>query len=338
MTVRNPKLTPIVGEITGTKQKLYNWNGYGIIVGPGHNTHILDDIQHRINKVKQNMIIVVGDPGEGKSYFGLRLAQIIDKYFDPETQIVFERLHLLSLIGFNSPLKMGQVIIIDEAQFIAGARRWYDDVQKDVMDHIEAIRSKGFVIIIVALNLNLLDKIIRRYVINKMMKMRNRGFARVYRIWTAQFTDKPYRKTIGDMSLRLPDAELCDFPNCLTCKHLNGYSKDKRKCMTIRAIYERRKRSFLNEMNRISTKKAEAKERRKVDINVNDLIQHIIEAKDQLQYNRKGNAEPESIRMILEKEKIHLSDAVVKRVLKRGAWTHPEVFKKEIEKKVKTNE
>jgi len=329
MKGKNPNITPIVGQIKGTKQQLLNWNSYGIIVGPGHSANILNDIQHRRKTVKQNMIIVVGEPGEGKSYFALRLAQILDKYFDPDVQVAFERLHLLNLIGYNSPLKMGQVIVIDEAQFIAGARRWYDDVQKDVMDHLEAIRSKGFVIIIVALNLQLMDKIIRKYVLNKMMELKKRGFARVYKIWTPQFKDKTYRKTLGDMSLKLPDFELCNYPNCLICKHLDGYSGDKRKCITIRAVYERRKRAFLNETNRQSKKKAEVKERRKLSISIKDMIQHVINAKDQLRYNKKGNVEPESIRMILEKKDFHLSDALIKRISKRGTYNHPEIFKKE---------
>jgi replicative DNA helicase len=322
---KNRKVTPIIGKIEGTNLRLYNWNGWGILVGTGHNTHILDEIQHRRKNVKQNMMLVVGSPGEGKSYFALRLAQIFDPKFDTEKQVVFERTHLLHLVGANSPLKMGQAIIIDEAQFIAGARRWYEDVQKDVMEHIEAIRSKGFIIIIVALHLNLLDKIIRQYVLSHMIIMQKRGIGRFYHLWTPHFANKLFRKRLGFMSLKLPDVEKCEYPNCLICRYRN-------RCMTIRAIYERLKKNFLNKMNTESSKKAEARERRKRHIDYDEVIKQIVAKKDELVYNRSGRVEPESIKIILEKQGISLFDTEARKIVKRGYIKHPEVFRKSKEK------
>jgi hypothetical protein len=272
------------------------------------------------------MILIVGAPGDGKSYFALRLAQIFDKRFDPEKQVVFERTHLLRLIGAMSPLRMGQVIIIDEAQFIAGSRRWYEDVQKDVMEHIEAIRSKGFVVMIVALHLNLLDKIIRNYVLSHMMVMQKRGLAKVYKVWTPAFADKYFKKRKGYLSLKLPDVEKCEYPNCLICKFQN-------RCMTIRAVYERQKKDFLNKMNAESAKKAETRERKRRRIDINDLIKRIVESKDQIVYGRTGKAEVESVKIILEKQGIELFDTEATRLVRRGAITHPEVFKKKKEER-----
>lgn len=314
-------ISPIVGEITGTAQRLYNWNGYGIVVGPGHNTHILDEIQYRRRHVKQNMILIVGAPGDGKSYYALRLAEILDAKFDPNMQIVFERAHLLNLIGPSSPLKMGQVILIDEAQFIAGARRWYEDIQKDVMEHIEAIRSKGFVVLIVALHQDLLDKIVRRFVLSQMVVMRARGQGTVYRVWTPAFADKMFRKRMGVMALKLPSVEQCEFPSCLLCKY-------KGKCLTNRAIYERRKKEFLDRMNVQSAKKAEDKERKKTRINYEQLIQVISNSSDTLVYKRNGNVEEESVKMVLESKGLDLPDAEVKKLVKRGLMQCPETFRK----------
>jgi hypothetical protein len=324
------KPTPIVGEIEGTPYKLYNWNGYGIVVGPGRNTSILDDIQNRRKNVKQNMMIVVGSPGEGKSYFALRLAEIFDRKFVAEEQIVFERGHLLRLIGPNSPLRMGQVILIDEAQFIAGARRWYEDIQKDVMEHIEAIRSKGFIIIIVALHINLLDKIIRQYVLSHMVIMKKRGLGTFYKLWTPPFGDKLFRKRLNVVSLQIPDFERCEYPNCLICKYLE-------RCMTHRAIYERTKRDFLNMMNAQSTKKAEQKERRKIDINYGDLIKQITEHSEELIYNKTGKLNPESVNLMLEKRGLQLTDIQIKKIIRRGQITNPEIFNKKKEE-VNANE
>jgi len=315
-------LNPIVGTVG--RHKLLNWNGYMILTGYGKSSFILDEIQYRRKHVKQNMIIVVGAPGEGKSYFAIRLGEILDKRFNPDLQIVFERTHLLWLIGPKSPLRMGQVIIIDEAQFIAGARRWYEDIQKDVMEHIEAIRSKGFIILIVALHINLLDKVIRKYVLSHMMKMRERGSAIIYHLWTPTFQDKLYRRRLGSMSLQLPSYEKCKHPSCLICKF-------QEKCMNNRAVYERNKRRFLGKMSTYSQQKAEKAEQRKKFIDYNDTIQKVIEEKDKIVYTSKGNPEPESIRIILEeKHGIVLTNADVVRIIKRGQIKHPKIFKKEI--------
>jgi len=319
-------LNPVIGTVG--RHKVLNWNGYRVLTGYGKSSFILDEIQYRRKKVKQNMIIIVGPPGEGKSYFAIRLGEVLDKKFDPDLQIVFDRSHLLWLIGPNSPLKMGQVIVIDEAQFIAGARRWYEDIQKDVMEHIEAIRSKGYVVLIVALHINLLDKVIRKYVLSHMMKMRERGSAIIYHLWTPTFKDKLYRRRLGSMSLQLPSYELCKHPTCLTCKF-------QEKCMTIRAVYERNKRNFLGKMSAYSQKKAEKAEQRKKFIDYNDTIQKVIEQKDKIVYTSKGNPEPESIRIILEeKHGMILTNADVTRIVKRGQIKHPEIFKKEIIKDI----
>lgn len=291
-----------------------------ILTGHGKSTFILDEIQYRRKHVKQNMMIVVGAPGEGKSYFALRLAEVLDDKFDVRLQVIFERGHLLWLIGPTSPLKMGQVIIIDEAQFVAGARRWYEDIQKDVMEHIEAIRSRGFVIIIVALHLNLLDKIIRKYVLSHMALMMERGRAKIYHLWTPPFVDKLFRRTLGKLQLQIPSYDQCKFPSCLLCKYQD-------KCMTNRAIYERLKREFLGKVSTHSQQKAAQTEQRKRIIDYNDMLRKVIGHKDKITYN-KSNVEVESVKIILEENYgILLSDAEATRIIRRGRIKIPEIFK-----------
>jgi hypothetical protein len=223
----------------------------------------------------------------------------------------------------NSPLKMGQVIVIDEAQFIAGARRWYEDVQKDVMEHIESIRSKGFIVIIVALHLNLLDKIIRKYVLSHMALMIERGKAVVYNLWTPPFADKLFRRRLGKMALQLPDYELCAYSSCLVCKFLD-------KCFTLRAIYEKIKMEFLGRMSEQSQQKAVMREKRKKIMDCKELLNKVIEHKDKMVFSKTGTVEPESIRLILEENYgTTLADAEARRIIKRGEIKHPEVFKQE---------
>lgn len=317
-SVRRENLTPIVGVIG--ENKVINWHGYQILTGPGKSTRILDDIQHRRKTVKQNAIVVVGSPGQGKSYFALRLAQIMDKDFNPYQQIVFERTHLLWLLGPTSPLKMGQVILIDEAQFIAGARRWYEDIQKDVMEHIEAVRSRGFIILIVALHIELLDKIVRNFVLSHMISMNERGRGTVYQLWTPTFHNRLFRKTMGKMVLQIPSYEQCKFPSCLICKYQGS-------CQTLRACYERLKKVFLGKMSMHSQQKAALRERKQRVINYNDILNKVLVYGDRLSFSR-NRVEPESVKIILEENfGIVLSDSEASRVISRGRIKHPDVFK-----------
>lgn len=318
VTKTRKPLTPIVATVGSVK--ILNWHGYMIVAGAGKSSFILDDIQHRRQTVKQNTLVVVGAPGEGKSYFALRLAQILDQKFNPFLQIVFERTHLLWLLGPTSPLKMGQVILIDEAQFIAGARRWYEDIQKDVMEHIEAIRSRGFVILIVALHIELLDKIIRNYVLSHMVLMRRRGTATVYHLFTPPFQNKLFRKTMGNMTLQIPSYEECKFASCLICKHQD-------KCMTLRAVYERLKKEFLAKMSLHSQQKAAARERKQRIIDYNAVLAKVVENKDKLVFAR-NRVETESVKLLLEeKYGIMLNDLEATRLVKRGVIKFPDVFK-----------
>jgi energy-coupling factor transporter ATP-binding protein EcfA2 len=318
------KLTPIMGTIQGTAYQLYNWNGAWIVVGSGRNTKILDEIQRRRKAVEQNMFLVVGPPGKGKSYFALSLAEILDHNFNPTIQVVFSRTQLLTLFGPDTPLKMGQVIIVDEAQFIAGARNWFKDVQKDIMEHLEAVRSRGYIIIIVALHIMVLDKIIRQYVLSHLMAMKKRGQATVYSLYVPTWEDKLYKTTLGHISLQLPDAAKCSFPSCLICKFQNV-------CMTDRAVYERLKREFLNGMSRESISRNEIRERKRQVLSYPALISKIVSKKDKLSYNSRSKlSDSESIRIMMEDDGIILSAEQAKTVVRRGMISHPEVFKQPI--------
>lgn len=318
-------LTPVAG--TFGKYKIMNWNGYKVISGHGKSTYLLDDFERRRRHVMQNINIVVGDPGSGKSYFALRLAEVLDPKFNPYKQVVFERSHLLWLFGTNSPLKMGQAIIIDEAQFIAGARSWFDEVQRDVMNHIEAIRSRGFVIIIVSLHIDLLDKVMRKFVINKLLKMTQRGAAIEYAMWMPTFAKEQYKKRRGVLMMQMPSAEQCAYPSCLICKYLD------KNCMTNRAIYERLKRDYLGRLSQGAQQRAALSERKKRVLDYNDLLNKVLAHKDKFVFHGT-RVEPESVRLILEEDYgLVVNDSDVRKVVKRGQIKNADAFSKPKEQK-----
>jgi len=280
-------------EIDGKKVKVMNWHGYYVQVGSYRVPFFFNEIEKRRNKNKSNIIIITGSPGEGKTYTGIRLAEIFDKHFDPNIQIIFSRPQLLHVIGEKSPLKRGQVILIDEAHYGMGSRRWMESVQKDLMDALASVRSRGFIIIIVCLHIEMLDIIIRKYVLSFMIHMEDRGISVVYRLYTPRFAKELFKERLGKMHLQLPNAELCAYPDCLECNY-------KETCMTTRAIYERRKKAFVDE----ASKQAEvrAREREQITISDKELEQILYKFKEEFVYTNRGNIEIANIQIIIERE------------------------------------
>ena len=313
--------TPIIGDIEGTDLQVYNRHGHWFAIGPGHSMKILDEIEHNRSAVKQNMIIVVGSPGGGKTYYAMRLAQLFDPQFNPTIQVVFERSAFLRLIGADSPLKMGQAIIVDEAQFVMSARTWQLDIQKDVLENIEAVRSAGYIIIIVALHLKLMDVIIRDFVLSMMVDMENRGVGKFYRLRFPTFANEMHKTRLGRLKLSLPDVEWCEHSNCLKCEHQN-------RCMTCRAVYERMKKKFLAQRNSAAADKSAAREHKQTT-NFNDYIEKVIAHEKEMHFTKTGKLIPESVRIIMEK---HYHDFIPKSmastIAERGAISYPDIFKR----------
>jgi hypothetical protein len=154
----------------------------------------------------------------------------------------------------STPLKRGQVIVIDEAQWIMGSRHWYEDIQKDLMDNMESVRSRGFVILIIALSIDVLDKIVREFILSHFCYQEDRGNFVAYRLWKPRFGGNQRSRRLGRVRVQLPDSSDCSYPTCLTCDWRDV-------CINSRARYERKKRHFIEERSIISLAKHAKKEK-----------------------------------------------------------------------------
>lgn len=285
----------IIKDDEGNPIKVMNWHGYYVQIGANKSPYFFNEIQNRRNKNKSNIILITGSPGEGKTYCGIRLAEIFDPHFDPELQIIFTRPQLLHVIGEKSPLKRGQIIVIDEAHYGLGSRRWMESVQKDLMDALASVRSRGFIIIIVSLHIDMLDKIVRKYVLSFMIHMEDRGEGVVYRLYTPRFAKELYKNRLGKIRLMLPQAELCNHPDCLTCKYVTG------ECETTRAIYERNKKAFVDNASKLAEERARERELMVVRINKEKVVQELLAEGDNVKLNLRGRVDKAYLYTFIEK-------------------------------------
>jgi len=307
--------------------RFMNWHGYRVEIGSGYGSYLLDELQEKRDNIEACIIVVTGTGGKGKTYFVLRLAEILDPKFDVDLQVPFGPDEFLHLISPESPLGMGRVIIVDESQFAISSRDWYADIQKDLMKQLEAIRSKGFIIFIVALSESTLDVIARSYVITHKIHLMKRGHARVYTYLMGPFTKKPYPKTISkDEKMELPGAELCESPTCLKCKYSGVRKKqwsmrehwDERNipiCQIIRAKYERKKKTFLTEMARLANEKREEKMAKNKKVDVSEIVEAFKQHPEMLRKTIKNRVDSDTGMMVV---RAILGASVTENLVKRA--------------------
>lgn len=234
----------------------------GVVLRGGRfTTKILDEIGNKLNRNKSVVINVTGAPGVGKTWYAMAFAQLYDSKFhvmdiptpnprQDHGQVCFDQEHIQYLIGADSPLKRGQAIVMDEAHFGMGSRGFQNKKQINIVNLIAAIRSKGYLLIIVTLHSKMLDKIPREYIINYEFAVKSEGVAKTYSRYFPTFASEAYNKGKGTLKMCLPDPYNaatglgCDSPDCLTCEHLDP--EHKIVCHNIRARYERRKNEFIN--------------------------------------------------------------------------------------------
>jgi len=289
--------------------KTMDWKGVYVKTGSGYGPFFFNEIEKIRNNIEACIIAVTGPGGSGKTYFALRLAQLLDPTFNPKIQVPFGSSAFLTLISEDSPLKMGQFIIPDESQFTMGARNWYEDIQKDLMNQIEAVRSKGYVIMIIALNMAVLDKIARSYVMTHLIHMNKRGEATAYRFYMPAFAKEPYKKKLGKVRLMLPGAEECGHSSCLRC----GFSGVKKStwakrgewaadtpiCQNIRAQYEREKKAYLE---RTATEAGERRQKTvKPEFPKKKLMEVLLAHLDELKVTRNEKVDRARVRLVLQK-------------------------------------
>ena len=295
--------------------RLRNYNGFLVPAMGNVNGDFFDFIERRRRLNESTISAICGGAGTGKSWWTIRLAEILDKRFyisdtpqDPTTfkeelkkarenhtpipragQICFSREWLLYLLGNNSPLKYGQVIIIDESSYSMSSRDWFNNIQNDLMLSLQSIRSRGFIILIVSIHISLLDKILRKYLINSVVYMNSRGRGIAYELFQPRFSDKQMQKKLCQIVLNIPYVELCPSDNCLRCS-------DREKCQVPRNLYEKCKRIFVGSQTKAAEERIAKGNKKEDESTLNVWVERLYANKNKLKLNNRLRPDTMSIR------------------------------------------
>lgn len=194
------------------------------------------ELNRRVKNKEACVVTVSGEAGVGKSYMAIQLARNVDKRFGID-QIVF------TYGDYTTELKRfkhGLPIVFDEPSYAMGKREWYKQINQALVKTIESQRFLVRPLIIPIININLLDKTLRDFLVIFQVYVYRRGRAVVYRLQASQYEDKLYRHFVCRLEYPPLDFDKCSYgikDSCLDCKDIDV-------CNLLRAKYERKKKAI----------------------------------------------------------------------------------------------
>jgi hypothetical protein len=118
-------------------------------------------IKKRIGKNQNFVMLFVGQTGTGKSYASMSLAEALDPDFNIN-RIVFSADEFITVLKTDETLRSGSVIMWDEAGVGMPAREWYSLSNKIISYVVQTFRVKGYVLLMTTPSLRYIDSQIRQ--------------------------------------------------------------------------------------------------------------------------------------------------------------------------------
>jgi len=196
-------------------------------------------LKERIDSGKSLQVTFTGRAGDGKTYFMLKMAQILNPWTTID-EVVFTREEFINRINTAKPKT---VICVDETSYIGGKRTWQNPHQQQIMLIWESMRYKLLPVFSTVINISLLDKTLREHLIVYQVNVTKRGKGKAYSLHPHPLEDYVGKHLIQTIHLPMPDFNYCKKPSCLlpkcslmdSCPLLRGqYEKKKEKIQSQR--------------------------------------------------------------------------------------------------------
>jgi hypothetical protein len=306
--------------------KMLNYNGWQILVSGklGVRPLFQDQLRWRTNHKLATNICVTGEPGIGKSYQAINIARVFEGLYYSSSGQMKERFKLEQIVFTHSDymelllrLKMGKPIVFDEPSYAMGKRDWFQDLQKVLVHTLESQRFLIHPLFIPIINMSLLDKTIRNYLIQFQLHVLGRGHAYVYRLKPSQANDKIYREFMVELYYHQFDSQLCSKDSCLGCKKLPD-------CTVFRAGYERKKKD--TQVIRYEQAKDQAQAKESSELTEAQLEKLLMPEIQQLLNEKSGKLDVSKMRYLLRKNGIVISSWKAYQLKGNIEAAHPELF------------
>jgi hypothetical protein len=279
-----------------------NWNGWSCLESSTLAVRPIfqQEIARRVNAKLCTNVCVTGEPGIGKSYQAIDISRTYEGLyhrkpdgklvgrFKPD-QIVFTHSDYMNLL---IKLRLGKGIVFDEPSYAMGKRDWFKDLQKVLVHTLESQRFLVHPLFIPIINMSLLDKTIRNYLIQFRIHVLGRGRAWVYRLKPSQTSEKVYHDFMCELFYHQYDSHLCSKDSCLGCKKMDD-------CQVFRAQYERKKRT--TQFDRYEQAKEDALVKEAKDLTEKQIENMLLPYLDDLVSDRTGKLSVGKMRAKLRK-------------------------------------
>lgn len=201
---------------------------------------IIEDMHCNVEEAFDNLCVIIGKEGVGKSHMGYYVCKSFDPDFDMEKSLIYEWSQFIESVANDTQ----KVYWLDEAVLVASNRDWMKDANKMFMKALQIIRSYKLTIVICIPSFDAVDVYIRtfrtRYLIkaHKMKWSQDREAVRGYAELSIPKTDaernrlpkdakaEDYFKSVGFMRFPKMDPEASQIYESIKLKHQQSTFKE----------------------------------------------------------------------------------------------------------------
>lgn len=123
--------------------------------------HLVEDMHDNVDNDFDNLIVVSGAEGTGKSNFAYHLCKLYDPNFSVESGYIYEYEAFIRMLNEDRSSDRGKIFWMDEATNIASNRDWNKSDNKTFIQLLEMMRSRGWTLVMCIPDAGRLDVYIR---------------------------------------------------------------------------------------------------------------------------------------------------------------------------------
>jgi len=125
---------------------------------------LIDDAKDNVDNAYDNLIVVCGAEGSGKSNWAVNFCKMYDPTFTLQERYIYDYLPFLEKLEDDfANARGGRAYLMDEATNLASNRDWQKEDNKNFIQLLEMFRSRGLTLVLCIPSFDRLDKYIREH-------------------------------------------------------------------------------------------------------------------------------------------------------------------------------